>query len=91
MGKMMIDDFEYHARMLSDIARRNGAALVLYYDPEPKIMRSKCIRAMSGDDKAIMAAIGSLIAEVAKEARREPHELCEILGMIFETYKDRLP
>lgn len=91
MGKMMIDDFEYHARMLSDIARRNGATLALCYDPEPKIMRSKCIIAISGDEETVMFAISSLILKIAKEVGCEPHELCEMLGMILEADKDRLP
>ena len=33
---MKIDDWEYHSRMLADIAKRNGASMVLYYDPNPE-------------------------------------------------------
>lgn len=81
---MKIDDWEYHSRMLADIAKRNGASMVLYYDPNPEELKGKAVKAIVGNGGEVMVMIATLITEAADQASGiTPAELSsEICKMI---------
>lgn len=77
-----IDDWEYHCRMLSDIAKRNGASLVMRYDPEPTNPNGKAINAVTGNGKDMVIALCSLIDDVSNAGEIKPSELAEIVSLL---------
>lgn len=81
---MKIDDWEYHSRMLADIAKRNGASMMLFYDPAPKALTGKTVKAINGDGGEVMVMIATLITEAAKASSsitpaRLAEEICKII------------
>lgn len=77
-----IDDWEYHCRMLSDIANRNKASLVMRYDPEPTNPNGKAINAVAGSGKDMLIALCSLIDDVSNAGEIKPSELAEIVSLL---------
>lgn len=77
-----IDDWEYHCRMLSDIAGRNNASLVMRYDPEPTNPNGKAINAVTGNGKDMVIALCSLIDDVSNAGEIKPSELAEIVSLL---------
>lgn len=77
-----IDDWEYHCRMLSDIAGRNNASLVMRYDPKPANSSGKAINAVTGSGKDMLIALCSLIDDVSNAGEIKPSELAEIVSLL---------
>lgn len=82
-----IDDWEYHCRMLSDIADRNGASLVMRYDPEPENSSGKAINAVTGSGKDTLIALCTLIDNVAHEGNIKPSELAEMVSLFVNEHE----
>ena len=77
-----IDDWEYHCRMLSDIAGRNGASLVMSYDPEPEDPEGKSIKAVAGSVKDMVIALCSLIDDIADAGNIKSSELADMVSLL---------
>ena len=82
---MKIDDWEYHSRMLADIAERNGASMLLFYDPAPKALTGKTVKAINGDGGEVMVMIATLITEAAKASSSiTPAQLSDEIGNMIK-------
>lgn len=77
-----IDDWEYHCRMLGDIANRNGASLVMRYDPEPANLNGKAINAVTGSGKDMVIALCSLIDDVSNAGDIKSSELADLVSLL---------
>lgn len=77
-----IDDWEYHCRMLGDIANRNGASLVMRYDPEPANPNGKAINAVTGSGKDMVIALCSLIDDVSNAGDIKSSELADLVSLL---------
>ena len=84
---LTIDDWEYHCRMLSDIADRNGASLVMSYDPEPGNPKCKAINALTGSGKNMAAALCSLIDNVADVGNIKSSELVDMVSLLVKEHE----
>ena len=82
-----IDDWEYHCRMLSDIAKRNEASLVMRYDPEPANPNGKAINAVTGNGKDMVIALCSLIDDVSNAGDIKPSELADIINFLVNEHE----
>jgi hypothetical protein len=82
-----IDDWEYHCRMLSDIAGRNNASLVMRYDPEPANSSGKAINAATGSGKDMLIALCTLIDNVAHEGNIKPSELADMVSLFVNEHE----
>lgn len=82
-----IDDWEYHCRMLSDIAGRNGASLVMRYDPEPANSSGKAINAVTGSGKDMVIALCSLIDDVAHAGNFKSSELADMVSLLVTEHE----
>ena len=82
-----IDDWEYHCRMLSDIANRNKASLVMSYDPEPENSEGKTIKAVTGQGKDMVIALCSLIDEVSNAGNFKPSELADLVSLLVNEHE----
>ena len=81
---MKIDDWEYHSRMLADIAKRNGASLVMCYDPNPDKPTGKHALAIVGNGVHVIGMMATIITESAKITGVDP---CMLSGEIREWIK----
>lgn len=91
MEKITMNDWEYHCRMLADIAKRNGAALMLYYDPHPNKSVGGTFKALieSGADAMVMLASMTDAACEGCESIMTPERLSEqITAMIRSVHSD---
>lgn len=86
-AKPTIDDWEYHCRMLSDIADRNGASLVMRYDPEPANPSGNAINAVTGSGKDTLVALCTLIDNIAHEGNFKPSELAEMVSFFVNEHE----
>lgn len=82
-----IDDWEYHCRMLNDIAGRNGASLVMRYDPEPANPKGNAINAVTGSGKDMLVALCTLIDDVAHEGNFKPSELADMISYFINEHE----
>lgn len=82
-----IDDWEYHCRMLSDIAKRNEASLVMRYDPEPANPNGKAINAVTGSGKDMVIALCSLIDDVAHAGNFKSSELADMVSFLVNVHE----
>lgn len=82
-----IDDWEYHCRMLSDIAKRNEASLVMRYDPEPANPNGKAINAVTGSGKDMVIALCSLIDDVSNAGNFKSSELADIINILVNEHE----
>lgn len=82
-----IDDWEYHCRMLSDIAGRNGASLVMRYDPEPANPKGNAINAVTGSGKDMLVALCTLIDDVAHKGNFKPSELADMISFFINEHE----
>jgi hypothetical protein len=82
-----IDDWEYHCRMLSDIAKRNEASLVMRYDPEPANPSDNAITAVTGSGKDMLIALCSLIDDAAHEGNIKPSELADMVSFFVNEHE----
>lgn len=82
-----IDDWEYHCRMLGDIAKRNGASLVMRYDPEPANPNGKAINAVTGSGKDMVIALCSLIDDVSNAGDFKSSELADIVSFLVNEHE----
>ena len=82
-----IDDWEYHCRMLNDIANRNGASLVMSYDPEPANPNGKAIKAIAGSGKDMVIALCSLIDDIADAGNFKSSELAEMVSLLVNNHE----
>lgn len=83
-----IDDWEYHIRMLGDIAKRNGASLVMSYDPEPKNIFGKSARAIVGNGAEIITMTAALITDAAMQTENiSPAELSDEINKLIKGYQ----
>lgn len=91
MEKITMNDWEYHCRMLADIAKRNGAALMLYYDPHPNERGCACKALIgSGADAMVMLASMTDTACEGFESIMTPERLSEqITAMIRSVRRER--
>ena len=77
---MIIDDWEYHTRMIVDIAKRNGGALVLAYDPHPERTDTPTARAVIGNVDSFLMLLVALVADATKDSGAPPCELiCDMV------------
>lgn len=77
---MKIDDWEYHTRMLVDIARRNGGALVLAYDPHPERTDTPTARAVIGNVDSFLVLLVALVADATKNSDAPTYEMiCDVV------------
>ena len=77
---MKIDDWEYHTRMLVDIAKRNGGALVLAYDTDPERTDAPIARSVLGSVDSFLALLTALVADATKDSGAPPCELiCDMV------------
>lgn len=77
---MKIDDWEYHTRMLVDIAKRNGGALVLAYDPHPERTDTPMARSILGSCDSFLALLTALVADATKDSGAPPYDLiCDVV------------
>lgn len=90
MEKITMNDWEYHCRMLADIAKRNGAALMLYYDPHPNECGCVCkVLIGSGANAMVMLAPMTDAACEGCEDTMTPERLSEqITAMIRSVHSD---
>ena len=79
MEKITMNDWEYHCRMLADIAKRNGAALMLYYDPHPNKSVGGICKALIGSGADAMVMLASMIDAACEgcESIMTPEHLSE--------------
>ena len=82
-----IDDWEYHCRMLSDIANRNKASLVMSYDPEPANPNGKAIKAIAGSGKDMVIALCSLIDDIADAGNIKSSELADMVSILVNDHE----
>ena len=68
--------------MLSDIAKRNEASLVMRYDPEPANPNGKAINAVTGNGKDMVIALCSLIDDVSNAGDIKPSELADLVSLL---------
>lgn len=91
MEKITMNDWEYHCRMLADIAKRNGAALMLYYGPHPNKSVGGICKALigSGADAMVMLASMTNAACEGCESIMTPEHLSEqITAMIRSVHSN---
>lgn len=82
-----IDDWEYHCRMLNDIAHRNKASLVMSYDPEPANPSGKSIKAITGSGKDMVIALCSLIDDIADAGNFKSSELADMVSLFVNEHE----
>lgn len=73
-----IEDWQYHATMLDDIAKKNNAAMILRYTPNP---HEKCMSAiaLNGYPIELMAQVAVVIDHIADMVGRKPSEVAQII------------
>lgn len=77
---MKIDDWEYHTRLLVDIAKRNGSALVLAYDTDPERTDAPIARSILGSVDSFLVLLTALVADATKDSDAPPYELiCDMV------------
>lgn len=89
MIDMTIEAWEYHCRMLGDIANKSGAAMLLFYNADPDAKKSRSCVALAGGGDRVLAMIAALIDTIAKERDVPPSLICDIISTAVETKKKR--
>lgn len=82
-----IDDWEYHCRMLNDIAHRNKASLVMSYDPEPEDPNGMTIKAIKGSCKDMVIALCSLIDDIADAGNIKSSEIADMVSLLVNDHE----
>lgn len=91
MEKITMNDWQYHCHMLADIAKRNGATLMLYYDPHPHEDGSGICKALIGTGADAIVMLASMIDAACEddESTMTPVHLCEIITtMVRSVHSD---
>lgn len=84
---MKIDDWEYHIRMLNDIAKRNGGVFIAYYDPQPDKLGNEILRATTGLGSSIVPALCTIIDFVAESSHVKPSELVDVVSIMVKVHE----
>lgn len=90
MTDMTIEAWEYHCRMLGDIANKSGAAMLLFYNADPEAARSRSCVALAGGGDRVLAMIAALIDTIAKDRDVPPSLICDIISTAVEEKEKRL-
>ena len=78
---MNISDYDYHIRMLNDLANQSGGALILLYDSGEQEDNGHDIGAISimGNPFRVMTLLTNLTAEVANKCGIEVEDLLDVM------------
>ena len=81
---MKIDDWEYHIRMLKDIADRNGGVFIGYYDPQPDRLHDNVYKAAAGYGSSLVSALCGLIDLIADGGHIKSSELVDMINIMIK-------
>lgn len=84
---MKIDDWEYHSRMLADIAHQSGGTLISnYYVPkaeeqEKKVQEVEGVSTIVGKEKDVLNNLTNLTVAIADKIGIPPIALVTLMGI----------